>query len=119
MGVRTSKPVRFLSVDRTESDEEDDHGQYTTVVLDGWLRMRVNSYYVASIKSLRHRLAQCFSAKVANPRAPLEAVHSELLVAVGKVLSKEWEESGLDHSKKWSKPPTDLLQRQLPLLLLQ
>ena len=54
-----------------------------------------------------------------QPPGPLEAVHSELLVAVGKVLSKEWEESGLDHSKKWSKRPTDLLQRQLPLLLLQ
>ena len=49
-----------------------------------------------AVATLRQRLTDCFAAKVANPRAALQPVHSELLRMLGALFVLEAQSSGLD-----------------------
>lgn len=76
--------------------------EQTTLLVDNWLCVQIKSHILKDIFLLRHRLAQCFTAKVKDPKRGFNRGHQALLETMVRVLDVEWANSGLNYSLKWA-----------------
>lgn len=85
-------------------DEEQEDDGLTSVLLDGWLNVRMDGAMMPSLAVLRSRLANCFAARVANPRAQLSRQQNSLIETASACFMAEGHSCGLDPAPSQRNP---------------